>query len=161
MKPRIVDSDSAIGEAQILKLERALGFALPEEYRVFLIQNNGGRAHPDAVPTPSFPGSAASSLKVFYGIGTAIQSEDLLRRYGVWIEDCPRHLLPIACDDGGSQYCLSLSGSDRGCVYYWDYYREAHSVKTKYPFTYLLAKSFEEFLESFRDILPEDMAPKS
>ena len=67
----------------------------------------------------------------------------------------PENLFPIACEDGGSLICLSLSGSDKGAVYYWDYYGETQPPS--YDNVYQIAGTFQGFLDSlhFYDPLAE------
>ena len=48
--------------------------------------------------------------------------------------------------------CLSLVGSDKGAVYYWDYYGE-HKPPS-YDNVYLIAGSFEGFLDSLHSYDP-------
>jgi hypothetical protein len=155
MTLRIDDSGPPITEARLQLFESEVGYGLPKGYRSFLLRHNGGRPVPNIMPTPRFPGSAESTVQVFYGLDTELECEELMWSYRLWIEDCPKNLLPIACDDGDNQFCVSLAGSDLGNVYYWDYYREVHAVSTRYPWTYLIANSFEEFLESIREAPPD------
>ena len=68
----------------------------------------------------------------------------------------PDNFFPIACEDGGSLICLSLAGSDKGAVYYWNYYGETHPPS--YDNVYQIAGTFQGFLESihFFDPLAEE-----
>ncbi len=84
---------------------------------------------------------------------------DLVSSYETWINDSPVNLLPIACDSGGSEFCLSIYGDDAGKVYYWDWYREPHPVQTHYPWIYLVADSLEQFLDGFRELTAEERGP--
>jgi hypothetical protein len=98
-------------------------------------------------------------VQAFFGVNASIQSEDLAWNYGIWVRDSPPNLLPIAGDSGGSVFCLSVYGDDVGKVYYWDYYREPHPVRTRYPWIYPVADSLEDFLNSLREPLPEELGP--
>ncbi len=132
----------------LAETERALGFKLPVEYAAFLRTSNGGYPTPSDVATPSFPGSSDTTIGAFYSIDAAADYNDLMSRYRLWITDCPPQLLPVAYDDGGSEFCISLDGHDIGSIFYWDYYREEHNVDTNYPNIYPIAAGFDEFLAS-------------
>lgn len=144
--PNIAAPGPELTEVQVREFELELGYALPETYREFLLAWNGGSPTPAHMRTPSFPGSSATHVRVLYGLGRVSSAEDLRWCRRLWIQDCPKTLLSIGDDDGGSEFCLSLQGPDIGQVYYWDYYREIHPVETRYPWTYWVASSFDEFL---------------
>ncbi|MBP7934599.1 MAG: SMI1/KNR4 family protein [Phycisphaerae bacterium] len=159
MKPHITSLEPPVTAEILARAEQHLGFRLPEDYVGFLRENNGGRPTPNTVPTPSFPGSAATDLKLFYAIGAKMECYDLVWNYEIWRRDSPANLLPIACDSGGSAFCLSVTGEDSGRIYYWDWHREPHRVRTRYLWVYTVADSLEEFLGSFREPRREEVGP--
>lgn len=159
MRPQITKAGTPLSPAMLARAEARLGFKLPGNYIAFLRVSNGGRPIPDIVPTSSFPGSAATDLRQFYSIDATLDCYDLVKGYEVWLRDSPANLLPIACDSGGSVFCLSVRSDDIGKVYYWDWHREQHPVRTRYPWIYPIADSLEEFLDSFRELLPEECSP--
>jgi hypothetical protein len=71
----------------------------------------------------------------------------------------PDTMIPIADDGGGNQICLGIKGKERGKVYYWDHhnewdeqdyledYGEPMPPEVKFQNVYLIAKSFEDFIQ--------------
>jgi hypothetical protein len=96
-----------LAQVDIEALEREYGGSLPSSYKGFLLQFNGGVPAPNvAVQVSGLPGSP-TDLQEFFGIRAEVESSDLywnLRSFG---KACVgRRLLPIACDSGGSLFCL-------------------------------------------------------
>ncbi len=48
MFEKIDDQGAKLGEADVEKLEAFFGFKLPDDYRSFMLQYNGGRPTPDS-----------------------------------------------------------------------------------------------------------------
>jgi len=100
----------ALSMHRLEAFEKELGTALPEPYRQFLIQHNGG-----------YPSGAKKlyALDQFYGLHDGpdwarFPDRRLLAQF------IPPRMLVIADDPGGNHYCLSLGPPDRGSVYLWD-----------------------------------------
>jgi hypothetical protein len=151
MVPMIYSRNQRISLREIREIENTIGHALPPQYTDFLLKNNGGAPIPNCVRTDSFPGSSITSIEEFFGINSWLNAHDILWNYRLWIEDSPKKLLPIADDVSGSVFVLSLSGDDYNHVYYWDYYKQRCKVRTRYPWTYPVSSSFQEFCESFEE----------
>lgn len=98
-----------IGEADIISFENTLGMRLPNDYRQFLLLNNGGIPSPDVVDVTGAPGSP-TDVQVFFGIGTDVESSDLLWNLKLIKDRFPdRSILPIACDSRG-EFVLPSGG---------------------------------------------------
>lgn len=129
-------------------MEQRVNGRLPDDYRQFLIENNGGRPEPNTIDVPGLAGGN-SDIQVFFRIGGAVKTSELDWNLDVLSErlaKLPLGLLPIACDSGGSCYMLALQGHERGAVYYCD----LQSVFADYdavPKLHFVASSFGEFLE--------------
>jgi len=100
----------------IAEFEARRGMLLPAEYKVFLLDSNGGMPIPDVFEVPGWHGQA-SELLIFYGIhedpgyslDSACESYD---------ERVPADLIPIATDSGGNNICLGWKGERNGKVYF-------------------------------------------
>jgi hypothetical protein len=58
---------------------------------------------------------------VFFGIDRDVESSNLLWNLDMFLGRLPRKdFLPIACDPGGSLFCLVLSGDGNGMILYCD-----------------------------------------
>ncbi|WP_437494839.1 SMI1/KNR4 family protein [Sorangium sp. So ce1014] len=102
-------------DADISKFEQRIGAILPEQYRRFLLEFNGGIPTPGTVDVEGLPG-ASTDVQVFFGIGSSIESSDLNWNLTTLAERLEDELLPIAIDSGGNVFCLVLQGDDRGAV---------------------------------------------
>ena len=98
---------------------------LPADYRDFLLQWNGGRFDPSlkiAFPLQDQDDEDdCGRVFHFYGLFDAADDFDLRlasNRYG-FRQAVPRDYIPIGDDYHWDQVCISTSGSDAGCVYWW------------------------------------------
>jgi len=136
----------SLSEEDIRTLEFKLSLLLPKDYKAFLLANNGGRPEPDAFPILNFENNPKDAIADFFGIDQELETDNIEWNYTVLKGRIPNHLLPIADTGSGDLICLSLSGIDKGKVYFWDHEGE-HEPPT-YDNVYLIADSFEEFLDS-------------
>jgi len=152
------DVGRPLSDVDIQTLEKRLGVSLPEDYKAFLKKNNGGRPIPKFFPILGFQNNPVGQVQDFFGIDDPVKSCNLDWNYDVMRGRMLGNLFPIACEDGGSLICLSLFGSDKGAVYYWNYYGEAHPPT--YDNVYQIAGTFQGFLDSlhFYDPLAEEDA---
>ena len=154
------DAGRPLSDTDIVALEKKLGVNLPEAYKTFLKQNNGGRPDPKFFPILGFENNLVGQVLDFFGIDDPVKSCSLDWNYNIMRGRMPDNLFPIACEDGGSLICLSLSGPDKGAVYYWDYYGEAQPPS--YDNVYQIAGTFEGFLDSihfYEPLAEEDATP--
>jgi cell wall assembly regulator SMI1 len=112
---RIRAQGPRLSEEDVTHFEKRIGSPLPEPYRRFLLENNGGRTTPDTIHVEGLPGSP-TDIKVLFSIGSPEETNDLLWNREMFTGRIPDRFLPIASDSGGSRFCVSLSGSDRGSV---------------------------------------------
>ena len=141
--PQICDED-------IRAVEREIGISLPQDYRDFLLAQNGGRPEPNAFPINGLENNPFGTIQVFLGIEDAIESCNLDWTYHTFSGRLPDNLIAIARDDCGDLICLSLYGEDAGSVIFWDRHQEIE--EPSYANVYHVADSFAEFLESIREL---------
>ncbi len=138
-----------LSKNELEHFEEMFNVSLPDDYRDFLLKNNGGQ------PTPSFfwiqPNIDGSSVLHFFGLNDGPKHLSLLTYFGELRSNFPFTLLPI-CDDGlGNFLCLGISSNNHGEVFFLD-----HDV---YPFNnqdsnkgiIKIANSFSEFLDSLEE----------
>ena len=124
--------------------EQKIGFALPEDYRQFLLNNNGARVNSQAFFVKSLNKDVI--IYILYGL-TNGQSRALT--VGYWLaeheDDIGEKELVIGHDPGGHQLLLITDGDDKG-GYYWDHNnffpRSANGGRN----TYFVADDFTAFL---------------
>lgn len=152
MKFTMKDEGPPLSPHDILQVERRLGVTLPEDYKAFLFTHNGGRPNLDAFPIHGMPMNPNGGIQKFYGIIRVMGASHIESSYSRLKGKIPPNLFPIACTDGGSEVCLSLWGDDQGAVYLWDWYDR--EIPPTYKNVYLIARSFQEFLDSIHSWNP-------
>ncbi len=139
--------------AAVAAFEQSLQARLPQEYRDFLLESNGGEP---ADPAFRFGDEAEpyadSAVRYFFSIGDH-------PRYGLAYQHkiytqakrVPADMLPIATDAGGNLVLLALDGMLAGKVFFWDHDIEGlvddpSSAEHLAP----LAESFGDFCAALR-----------
>jgi len=152
MYERLDDTGPPISRLDISALEHRLGFSLPSDYADFLLRHNGGSPKPDAVPVQEWPnGGPEADVRMLYCLGPdpAEDTYDLRWNLEVMAGRIPPGLLPIAATSCGDDFCIWLTGVERGAVVLWD-----HEAEHRPPTTanlHSVAPSFTAFLELLMD----------
>ena len=126
-----------IADEEIHQLEQKLKFALPEDYRSFLLKYNGGSPSPNVFFISKE--QQESCISLFFGVASK-------SAYDIWInaldfyEYYDRDLLPIGEDPGGSQIIMGLGAQRFGKIYFNDHEQQGDS--SLYP----IANSFTDLL---------------
>jgi hypothetical protein len=160
----------------IKTLENDLNVKLPESYKNFLLQYNGGRPTPECYPIERteevYIGNFGGIQFLYWIDGPEDATEKTKRCYNIRNNyensrrRMPENFLPIACDDGGNHICLSLYGVDAGWIWYWDHEGEKippdwnydlPSHVPDYSNCYKIAESFQEFIDGLFDFPKEEM----
>lgn len=154
-----------VSEKQIREFETSIGSSLPDDYRAFLLEFNGGQPQPGGFcydsqePNDSvwcfFPlrefnkeDISTSSPDDLYVYPIQLAYADLLGALEemcdeMEIEEFEEELLPIGTDGNGNYVCLDLK---EGGILFYD-----HETWERSP----LASSFEEFLGGLAEYDPE------
>ena len=131
-------------EAEVLRFEGVIGFSLPDDYRGFLLETNGGVAAEAIFPIPSL--GEDSMLDVFYGIGLE-RPFDLEFWWDEYNDDMPERSIIIGADPGNGMIMLSV-GDDPG-IYFWDhshFFPESNEKQN----AYFLAHTFTGFISTVK-----------
>lgn len=144
----IVESISFSGatEDQLSALERRIGATLPDDYRQFLIEHNGGRPSPREFV--AVDGDEGSAVHFFFTLDSNAPFYQLTKKLDVYRDRIPRKLLPIACDPFGNLVLLDLGARVRGSVYFWDHERENPDGEAGWDNMALVASSFGNFIST-------------
>ncbi len=121
-----------VSDKQIIDLEKAIGLLLPDDYKSFLLKNNGGRPVPNNFRTSN--GEYESDIQFFFGLtqgNYGIEDNYILLRERLLDEE-----IAIAVDSGGNYILLDLSTSK---VYFFD-----HEIEERF----LIADNFKGFIDS-------------
>lgn len=145
MLETVKETARKLSEKDIEELELGLNVILPENYKQFLMQYNGGRPVPDCYPIEGLKNNPYGGIHFFFGIHREIDSGNLSWNYTVMEGRLPKGFLPIASDGSGDILCLALSGKNEGRIFFWDYYGELNPPT--FENLYFVANSFEELLD--------------
>lgn len=119
VNPSEYEQYGPLAEDRLHRLETALGQRLPDDYRAFLIEHNGGQPEPSLFTISEEEGSDV--VQEFLGLHDGPRFLQLDNTWADHREWMPETLLPIALDPGGNMVCLGVSGEERGAVYFWDH----------------------------------------
>ena len=149
-------------ESEIAKFEELVGFRLPDDYRDFLLQHNGGCPEPDAFTLSIWGFDEEDVVMCFFpmrdlSLGTVeVEEFDELRSWplhcawedlqndlkNLYEQELDETLLPIGTDGSSNYFCLVLDGPRRGNVLFLE-----HEMAE----TEALAESFTVFIAGLRN----------
>ena len=145
----IMGANEPVTEAQVILFEDVIGCALPSEFRVFLLRNNGGKINPKRFVTKD--GKIESMVSTFFPL-SGEPSENLLEEFEGFnaAKQIPRNLISIAKDPADNRLVLSTGGKDVGAIYYWAWDEEPTPTTNSYSYMRIITESFDEFLTILR-----------
>jgi hypothetical protein len=130
----------------LLEFEHKYSFHLPENYRQFLLEHNGGGPHPmDAINFIDGGVPNSSDVHFFYGIHNGENWASIEWNIKNYKERIVDEGMPIAGDSGGNQYVLIVEGGKAGQIFFWNH--EGETKPPSYENMSFIASSFKEFTE--------------
>lgn len=97
----------------IARLEQRIGRALPDTYRDYLLHQDGGRLEDNH-----------QAVNTVFGLGDVPRWANMWSRLDTFAGRVPDWLLPVARDEYGNLFAVSLRDEDRGSVWFWDHEQE-------------------------------------
>ena len=145
-----IDDVPALTEDSLHALEQKYACRLPDDYRTFMLENNGGFPEPDCVTLKEDSRETASDVFCFFAIGEERAGLSLDWHRETLSDRLPEQTLPIARDSCGNLWLLCVGGEQAGSVYFWD-----HGTYDTFDETVLdnwprVAESFQEFRDGLR-----------
>ncbi|HEX8657621.1 MAG TPA: SMI1/KNR4 family protein [Hymenobacter sp.] len=129
-------------EAEIEALEKTLTFSLPEDYREFLKQHNGGRSEDQIFFVQDLQQDLL--MHVFYGINNPAKTLNVAFWTEEFKEDLEESALIFGKEPGGGMLLYITAGENRG-VYFWDHSHFFPESDEEEGNTYFMADSFADF----------------
>ena len=130
----------------IAEFEGRHGFRLPDDYRSFMLKQNGGRAAEQVKLRAKVSGKKISSLDELFAFTDDFDSSieaNLVCYAGRLRAD----LLPIGSDAGGNVIALSVAGESAGAVFFWHHEAEVEASPDEVNKGLVrVADSFDEML---------------
>lgn len=145
MKSKILHTGPKIGNTELEAFEKRHKLSLPEDYRAFMLEYNGGMPIPQVFDseTTSTVVEVLFSLKPGdpFDLNLACMSLD-------WEDAYQRGIICIGRDSCGSQIFLATKGRDLGTIYFFD--RE-ETLRPKSG-AVRIAGSFDEMMNNLRPL---------
>lgn len=154
MIDRVLFSSGPLDPSRLDEVELALGVRLPDDFRAFMLQHNGGRPKPSGFDITWQAGQApaddwrTSSLALLYPVSVSSE-ENLLRMNQVTFAGrLPAHTVAIGSDAGGNVLLLSTDGPRKGKLLFWckDHEAEAGTVPG-FANVGFVADSFQDLID--------------
>lgn len=138
---KIISSYERISLEEIKNFETEYNVNLPERYKGFLLNWNGGYPEPSMFEISVEKG--VSVIDHFFGIGD--EESDLSDYIDVYEYRLPTGFVPIAYDPGGNVICLGTKDPYYDNIYFWDHENEQGDNENMSKM-YFLANNIDEFL---------------
>jgi hypothetical protein len=166
IKPIVGSAFLPLSAAEVEMIESALGHALPDDYRTFLMSYGASafRRRVRFTPVRRLPSSISYSgsdyIDALYGKEPpGRDAYSLVQRIQFYGGRMPDTLIPIGDNGCGNQICLAIAGDFAGQVFYWDrnseiddeeyfeQYGYPPSPEVRFANLYPIAGSFADFLQ--------------
>lgn len=137
-----------IDEHLVNLLEEETDASLPEDYRQFLLEFNGGEPEVNEFRVSD---EQAAGVNQFFGLTQRQEYGDLRFQRRLMLGRVPENMLPIANAEGGNLVCISVAvdRGDYGAIYFWDHELEAEEDEDpSYENLHKIADNFNDFWES-------------
>ena len=168
------DEFRPVPEAELRSIEDKFGTRIPAAHRSLLRQfgafafrgrseNNPYVYFKSKTQLPQYiTANDFAFFDFFYGTTQQMGPSGLRQQINFFRERIPETMIPIACDGGAGEICLGIKGNDFCEVFYWDMANEPLDEETyfedygermpdgvKQQNLYLVANSYDEFLDQF------------
>lgn len=138
-----------LDEKRLWLFEKRIGTRLPEDYRQFLINHNGGKPIPCYFRISEAEGE--NSLHHFYGLHDGPSYLSLEEAYENHKGMVPTSMISFADDPFGNALCIGIEADNKGKIFFWDHEAEDNITE--------VSKTFSLFLESlFEWVDPDEIA---
>ena len=140
-----IDEAPTLTEESLQAVEQKYACRLPDDYRQFLLENNGGFPSPDCVVFTESGHETASDVFCFLAVGDERAWASMEWHSETYADRLPKSTLPIARDSCGNLWLLSVGGENAGSVFFWDhgsYDTFDHTDSANWP---RVAASFQKF----------------
>lgn len=148
----ICDEGMDLTRNNIEEYERKLDVKLPEDYKEFMLENNGGVPEEDIMfdffdlASEKNNSTDIREFFIFYNEGET-SYDDIMKVNTIMREEktIPDDFWVFADDSGGNPIGMKLSGDEIGSVYFCNH--ELEDVDTGFLLMSKVANSFHEFIE--------------
>jgi hypothetical protein len=158
MKMKLYDVGPKVTLEQVIEIEKTIGHQLPQQYKDFLLQFNGGEVSPDCFKVKYSgqewaEGLEEALLRAFYSIPEH-EYYSFLENQEFYEGRVPADTILIADTPGRDKILLGIEGENTGKIFYWNGSYEVdeeeqaeEGFQADYSNVGFVANSFNEFLK--------------
>lgn len=151
MAVRIVTKGKSINKESLKKLEEKMENLLADDFKSFLIQNNGGK--------PEDNEFTISKLGIESGVNRFLSVDEILAEKEILGERLLPEAWPIAEAEGGNLVCIIYKNNPG--VYFWDHeYENVKSKRFDFENMCLLNDNFTGFYNNLKKFDPSKITIK-
>jgi hypothetical protein len=144
----MIETKNEFGSLQAIELndfEIANNIKLPNDYRNFLLEFNGGKPIPNRNENPD------TIVTYILGMHNGDYYASLYKHIDMFKDRLPLSTFPIATDPFGNLFIMSVHSGGYGHIYFWDHegepeYQDGHYVGN----CSFVAYSFSEFINNLK-----------
>ncbi len=130
-----------LSDEELNDFELTNNMKLPNDYRQFLLANNGGK------PTKQANKSPETIVTYILGMHNGDYYASLYRHIDMFAKRIPFSTFPIATDSFGNLFLLSVHSENYGQIFFWDHEGEPEIQDGHYVDNVsFVADSFAEFM---------------
>ena len=147
----VVKPNKKLSLQEIEEFEIQYNITLPEKYKKFLLQSNGGKPEMNVFFISKDQGS--SLVRGLFGLYIG-GYKDLVQNIEIYDGRLPKGFLPIGDDPGGNLLCVGTDEKYYDNIYFWDHEEEVTErdySKNGLINMYFLAKDIYDFLDKLHD----------
>ncbi len=133
-------------EESLQAFENKYSCKLPNDYREFLLLNNGAFPSPDCATFAEAGRKTASDVFCLFAIGDDRTSLSMEWHQETFSNRLPENTLPIGRDSSGNLWLISLRDDNSGAIFFWDHGSYDTFDETDIENWPKVASSFKEFL---------------
>jgi hypothetical protein len=128
----------------IEKFEKDFHLVLPDEYRAFLLQINGGE--PKNRYFHTMDNKVLSLVSIFFPL-LGNGDDNLYDEFSciTMQEELPSNVMTIASIPNGNRVVMSFNGDDKGSIYYWSWDEEPELSSCSYKYMRKVSDNFYDF----------------
>jgi hypothetical protein len=115
------DDVPTVTEDDLKAFENKYAFRLPNDYRTFLLENNGGFPSPNCVTFSEAGRKTASDVFCYFAIGDQRAWASVEWHLETYSGRLPEDTVPVARDSCGNLWLLAVGGGNAGSVFFWDH----------------------------------------
>jgi hypothetical protein len=135
-------------DAEIGAFSNSIGGTLPDDYKSFLKNENGGRPKPKGFSYSTLDGRVEDGAVHYFFALYRERVGSLQKSFARFKKRMPAGYLPIGIDAFGNLIVLKTVPAEPGKIYFWDHEMEDDEKPPTLENMFLIANSFSEFVEN-------------